>query len=61
MTSDAAWQKLEENSKGTIEDGKLADFVVLAENPLQVDPLRIKDVPILQTIVAGETVFVRQQ
>lgn len=61
VASDAAWQNFEESSKGTIEVGKLADFVVLAENPLQVDPLHIKDVPILQTIVAGETVFVRQQ
>jgi predicted amidohydrolase YtcJ len=57
VTSDAAWQNFEESSKGTIEVDKLADFVVLAENPLQVDPLRIKDIPILETIVAGETVY----
>jgi predicted amidohydrolase YtcJ len=60
VTSDAAWQNSEESSKGTIEVGKLADFVVLAENPLHGDPLRIKDIPILETVVAGASVFVRQ-
>lgn len=60
VTSDAAWQNFEEGSKGTIEVGKLADFVVLSENPLQIDPLRIRDISILETVVAGESVFVRQ-
>jgi len=61
VTSDAAWQNFEEASKGTIEVGKLADFVVLAENPLQVDSAHIKDIPILETIVAGESVFASQK
>jgi predicted amidohydrolase YtcJ len=61
VTADAAWQNFEEASKGTIEVGKLADFVVLAENPLQIDPLGIKDIPILETIVAGDTVFASQK
>jgi predicted amidohydrolase YtcJ len=59
VTSDAAWQNFEERSKGTIEPGKLADFVVLAQNPLTVDPLKIKDIEIMQTIVAGESVYSR--
>ncbi|HEY2415137.1 MAG TPA: amidohydrolase [Pirellulaceae bacterium] len=57
VTSDAAWQNFEESSKGTIEVGKLADFVVLAENPLKIDSTRIKDISILETVVAGETVY----
>lgn len=61
VTSDAAWQNFEEAAKGTIEVGKLADFVVLGENPLEIDPKRIKDIPILETIVAGETVFASQK
>jgi predicted amidohydrolase YtcJ len=59
ITSDAAWQNFEEKTKGSIEPGKFADFVVLAENPLTVDPLRIKDIEVVQTVVAGQTVFSR--
>jgi predicted amidohydrolase YtcJ len=59
VTSDAAWQNFEEATKGSIEVGKLADLVVLAENPLRINPLKIKDIPILETIVGGETVFAR--
>lgn len=57
ITIDAAWQNFEENIKGSIEPGKLADFVVLAENPLTVESVKIKDIPILETIVAGKTVY----
>ncbi len=61
VTIDAAWQNFEENSKGTIEPGKLADFVVLAEDPLAVSMHRLKDLPILESIVGGESVFQRKQ
>jgi predicted amidohydrolase YtcJ len=59
VTGDAAWQNFEEKTKGTIEPGKLADFVVLAENPLTVQSERLKDLEILQTIVGGQTVYDR--
>jgi predicted amidohydrolase YtcJ len=59
VTIDAAWQNFEEKTKGSIEPGKLADFVVLAENPLTVSPEKLKDVQILETIVGGKTVFSR--
>jgi predicted amidohydrolase YtcJ len=59
VTIDAAWQNFEEKTKGSIEAGKLADLVVLAENPLTADPLRLKDIKILETIVGGETCFPR--
>lgn len=60
VTLDAAWQNFEEQSKGSIERGKLADFVVLAENPFTVEPRRLKDIEVIETIVSGETVFSRR-
>ncbi|WP_161957084.1 amidohydrolase [Aestuariivirga litoralis] len=60
VTSYAAFQIKEEKTKGTLEQGKLADFVILAENPLKVDPKTIKDIKVLETIKEGETVFLRE-
>ena len=60
VTSYAAFQIKEEKTKGTLEEGKLADFVILAENPLKVDSKTIKDIKVLETIKDGETVFVRE-
>ena len=58
ITADAAWQSFEENRKGTLEKGKLADMVILSDDPLRVDPMAIKDIRILQTIKEGQTVYV---
>lgn len=57
VTAYAAFQIKEENAKGTLEEGKLADMVILEQNPLKVDPKTIKDIRILETIKEGETVF----
>ena len=59
VTLDAAWQNFAEVSQGSITPGKLADFVVLAENPLTVPPLRIKDIAILETFIGGESVYAK--
>jgi predicted amidohydrolase YtcJ len=47
----------EEALKGSIAPGKLADFVVLAADPLTVDPGQIKDIQIVRTVTGGETVY----
>jgi predicted amidohydrolase YtcJ len=57
VTKDAAWQYFEEHRKGTLETGKLADMVVLSEDPLEVDPMNIDKIEVLQTIKEGKTIF----
>jgi predicted amidohydrolase YtcJ len=46
-----------EDQVGTLEPGKLADFVVLSENPLKVDPMKIKDIQIDTTVMNGEITY----
>ena len=53
----SAYQHFEENQKGTLEAGKLADLVILDKNPLKVTPDSIKDIQVLETIKEGTTVF----
>jgi predicted amidohydrolase YtcJ len=60
VTAYAAFQIKEENTKGTLEEGKLADMVILEQNPLKVDPQTIKDIKVLETIKEGTTVFERE-
>jgi hypothetical protein len=57
ITADAAWQNFEEDRKGTLEAGKLADLVVLSEDPLTIDPMKIKDIQVLETIKEGNTIY----
>ncbi len=54
-----AWQHSDEAIKGSITVGKVADFVVLDADPLSVDPMTIKDVPILTTIKADQVIYQR--
>ena len=57
VTYNAAYQYFEEDIKGSIEEGKNADFVLLDRSPLEVSPLEIKDIEVLETIKEGETIY----
>jgi predicted amidohydrolase YtcJ len=56
-TQGAAFAMHRENEIGSLEPGKLADFVVLDANPLEIDAERISGVRVLATVIGGEPVY----
>jgi len=60
-TANGARAVFDEGVKGSIEVGKLADLVVLGENPLDVDPWAIKDIVVERTILGGEIAYDRER
>jgi predicted amidohydrolase YtcJ len=57
ITVNAAYEYREENSKGSLEPGKLADLVILDKNPLKVPPMTIKDIHVVETIKEGQSIY----
>lgn len=57
LTIDAAYGTFQEDEKGSIAPGKLADFVVLSENPLTVPESDLNDIEFLVTMVGGRGVL----
>ena len=57
ITIHAAHQYFEENNKGSITKGKMADLVILDQNPLKVDPMKIKDITVTETIKGGKSIY----
>ncbi len=55
-TLNGARASFEEGVKGTITAGKWADFVVLGEDPHEIEPDRLKDITVVRTVVGGRTV-----
>jgi len=59
MTIWPAWQHFEEQQKGTIEVGKLADFVILSGDPTAIKPETLDQLQVTETIKEGESVYRR--
>lgn len=57
ITSFAAYEFFDEDLKGTLTVGKLADFVILDKNPLKVDPMDIKNIQVIETIKEGKSIY----
>jgi predicted amidohydrolase YtcJ len=60
-TRTAAWAEFQERDKGTLAPGKLADLVVLGEDPFAIPPERLREVKVDLTLVGGRVVFDRDQ
>jgi hypothetical protein len=56
-TINAARIGFTESDRGSLQVDKLGDFAVLAEDPFQVEPERIKDIPVDMTVLGGEVVY----
>ena len=59
-TINAAYAAFEENIKGTIEEGKLADLVILDKNPLEVSKDKIKEIQVVETFIRGKSIYKRE-
>lgn len=60
VTINAAWQYHEEDRKGSLEEGKLADLVILEKNPLSCPAEEIGSIAVLETIKEGVSVYTRK-
>ena len=57
LTTGPAWQLFEEDRKGMIKEGLLADFVILSADPVKADVGSIRDIKVLETIKEGQTIY----
>ncbi|QYO66271.1 amidohydrolase [Leptolyngbya sp. 7M] len=57
FTWGSAYAEFQESAKGTLEVGKLADFVILSDDIFSIDPVKIWDVKVVMTVVDGKPVY----
>lgn len=60
VTINAAYGYFEENEKGSLKAGKIADLIIVDQNPLTVDAMAIKDIKVLQSIKEGKVLYQRE-
>ena len=60
FTYGSAYGEYQEKWKGTLENGKLADFIILSADIFVIDPTKIGEVKVLTTVVDGKVVFERK-
>ena len=60
VTVNAAFQNFEEDRKGSLETGKVADLVVLSANPLEVHPEALADIVVEETFSRGRSIYRRE-
>jgi predicted amidohydrolase YtcJ len=56
-TMGSAYAEFQDKEKGSITPGKLADLVILSDDIFKIDPVKIRDVKVLKTIVGGKTIW----
>ena len=59
VTINSAYQYFEENVKGSIKEGKLANLIIVDNNPLKIDKEGIRNIQVLETIREGRTIYKR--
>ena len=60
MTLWSAYQHFEESTKGSIEVGKVADLVILSDNPLTIERAKLIDIKVVETIKQGKSIYKAQ-
>lgn len=58
-TRNAAYASFDESIKGTLKKGMLADFVILSDDLIKIDPKKINQVQVMKTFVGGKEVYSR--
>ena len=57
FTWGSAYAEFQEDVKGTLEVGKLADIIIISDDIFKIDPVKIRDAKVLTTIVDGRVVY----
>lgn len=61
FTLDAAYSSYEEDILGSIKVNKLADMIMLSDNPFSIDPEKLKDIVVEMTIMGGKIIFTKER
>ena len=56
-TLGGAYTYFEEDTKGILKAGAVADLIILDKDPTAIDPMEIRDISVLETVKGGKTVY----